>query len=61
VGRPRRAAFVSEELGDRHDLSRFDGGKREPDRWLRGFARHAAANRTEGTFVWHAGDGVVVA
>lgn len=54
-------SFVSEELGDGHDLSRFDSGKRDLDRWLREFARHAATNRTGRTFVWHAGDGVVVA
>ena len=54
-------SFVSEELGDDHDLSRFDSGTRELDRWLREFARHAAANRTGRTFVWHAGDGLVVA
>ena len=53
--------FVSEELGDGHDLSRFDSGKPELDRWLQDFARHAAANRTGRTFVWHVGDGVVVA
>jgi len=53
--------FVSEELGDGHNLSRFDSGKSELDRWLREFARHAAANRTGRTFVWQAGDGVVVA
>ena len=33
-------SFVSEELGDGHDLSRFDSGKPELDRWLREFARH---------------------
>ena len=54
-------SFVSEELGNRHDLSRFDSGKPGLDRWLREFARRAAANRTGRTFVWHAGDGLVVA
>ena len=54
-------SFVSEELADGHDLSRFDSGKPELDRWLREFARHAAANRTGRTFVWHAGEGLVVA
>lgn len=53
-------SFISEELADDHDLSRFDSGKPELDRWLREFAGHAAANRTGRTFVWHAGDGVVV-
>ena len=54
-------SLVSEELDDGHDLARFDSGKPELDQWLRDFARHAAANRTGRTFVWHAGDGVVVA
>ena len=53
-------SFISEELTDDQDLSHFDSGKPELDRWLREFARHAAANRTGRTFVWHAGDDVVV-
>lgn len=53
--------FVSEELDEDHDLSQFDSGRADLDRWLRDFARHAQANRTGRTFVWHAGDGVVVA
>ena len=54
-------SFISEELQDGHDLSHFESGKPELDRWLREFARHAAANRTGRTFVWHRGDRVVAA
>jgi GNAT superfamily N-acetyltransferase len=53
--------FVGEELGEAHDLSGFDSGQPVLDNWLRGFARHAQANRTGRTFVWRAADGVVVA
>jgi predicted GNAT family N-acyltransferase len=53
--------FVSEELDESHELSQFDCGRAELDRWLRDFARHAQASRTGRTFIWHAGEGVVVA
>lgn len=54
-------AFVTEPLGDRHDLSRFDSGQPSLDGWLRDHARTAEAMRMGRTFVWHSGDLVVVA
>lgn len=53
--------FVSELLGEQHDLDGFNSGKPELDAWLRSSAAHAAAMNTGRTFVWHAGDGRVVA
>jgi GNAT superfamily N-acetyltransferase len=53
--------FVTEAIGDSHRLTGFDCGKPELDLWLRESARHAENHRTARTFVWHPGDGVVVA
>jgi len=53
--------FTSEELREHHDRSRFDSGNADIDRWLRDHALHASAMNTGRTFVWHAGDGLVVA
>lgn len=53
--------YVSEPLGDQHDLSRLDSGRPELDRWLRGHAPIAQRAGTGRTFVWHAGDRLVVA
>lgn len=53
--------FVTQALGDHHQLAGFDCGKPELDLWLRDSARHAERHRTCRTFVWHSGDGVVVA
>jgi len=53
--------FVTEALADGHRLTSFDCGKPELDLWLRDSARHAEAHRTSRTFVWHEGDGVLVA
>jgi GNAT superfamily N-acetyltransferase len=53
--------FFTEALNDEHRLTAFDCGKPELDLWLRDSARHAEAHRTCRTFVWHAGDGVVLA
>lgn len=53
--------FTSEELREHHDRSRFDSGNADLDRWLRDHALHASAMNTGRTFVWHAGDGIVVA
>jgi GNAT superfamily N-acetyltransferase len=53
--------FVTEPLGDEHDLSRFDSGQASLDTWLRDHARTAEAMRTGRTFVWHSGGGVVIA
>lgn len=53
--------FTSEELPEHHDCSRFDSGNPALDDWLRDHALHASAMNTGRTFVWHAGDDVVVA
>jgi GNAT superfamily N-acetyltransferase len=53
--------YRTEALHDRHRLTTFDCGKPELDIWLRESARHAGAHRTCRTFVWHIGDGLVVA
>lgn len=54
-------SFVVEPFDERHDATWFDSGKPVLDMWLRNSARHAQRNRTSRTFVWHTGDGVVVA
>jgi GNAT superfamily N-acetyltransferase len=53
--------FISEALGQTHLLRAFDSGEPMLDTWLRNSAAQAAAVRTAKTFVWHRGDGVVVA
>ena len=53
--------YLSEPLGEGHDVSGFDSNRPELDRWLREHARTAQAKRTGRTFVWHSGDGIVVA
>lgn len=52
--------FSSEPLDDRHEVSPFNSGRPELDDWLRRFARQADAKRQGRTYVWHAGDHVVV-
>jgi len=54
-------AFTSEALGEHHDTTVFDSGNVDLDRWLRDHALHARAMNTGRTFVWHSGEGVVVA
>ncbi len=54
-------ALVSEALGDHHDLTVFASGQASIDSWLAQHARGAEARRVARTFVWHRGDGVVVA
>ena len=53
--------FVSEQLGDADDLSAFTCGEQGLDDWLQRSARAAANRHTGRTFVWHAGNQVVVA
>lgn len=53
--------YQSELLADRHQLDSFSSSNAELDDWLIHHARHAAAMNTGRTFVWHAGDGRVVA
>jgi GNAT superfamily N-acetyltransferase len=50
-----------EPLDDRHDLSRFDSGQPDLDRWLRDHASSAEARRTARTFVWLDDSGSVIA
>jgi GNAT superfamily N-acetyltransferase len=54
-------SFVVEPLGDEHRLGEFRSGRPDLDRWLREHALSAGSRRTARTFVWHRGDGVVVA
>jgi GNAT superfamily N-acetyltransferase len=54
-------AFTSELLREDHDRTGFDSGNVDLDSWLRDHALHASAMNTGRTFVWHAGDGIVVA
>ncbi|MFP5318156.1 MAG: GNAT family N-acetyltransferase [Acidimicrobiia bacterium] len=54
-------AFRSEELREPHDCTQFVSGNPDLDAWLSDCALHASAMNTGRTFVWHAGDGVVVA
>jgi GNAT superfamily N-acetyltransferase len=53
--------FTSEPLNDSHVLTSFDSGKEPLDRWLRQSAGRGQLQDTGRTFVWHAGDGEVVA
>jgi GNAT superfamily N-acetyltransferase len=55
------SSFVSEKLASTHELGRFASGVHALDAWLVRSAAHAQAMRTAQTFVWHAGDSVVVA
>lgn len=54
-------SFVVERLDQAHQLDPFSSGRPQLDEWLRRHALGAAAQRTARTFVWHRGDGVVVA
>jgi len=53
--------LFSERLEPDHDVSGFRCGVTVLDRWLIEHAAHAQAMRTAQTFVWHQGDGRVVA
>jgi GNAT superfamily N-acetyltransferase len=55
------AGFVSAALSEDHNLTAFDSGQPTLDDWLQGSAAHAERMRTARTFVWHAGDGRVIA
>lgn len=54
-------SFVVEPLDDEHQLDEFRSGRPDLDTWLREHALGAGSRRTARTFVWHKGDGVVVA
>jgi GNAT superfamily N-acetyltransferase len=53
--------YNSEALTEKHDLSRFDSGQPPLDNWLLRHARGSDAKRQGRTYVWHDGDGMVVA
>jgi hypothetical protein len=53
--------FTSEELREHHTRSGFDSGHVDLDNWLDNHALHVSAMNTGRTFVWHSGDGIVVA
>jgi predicted N-acetyltransferase YhbS len=53
--------FAAEQLGAAHDLSHFDSAQPELDSWLVDSAQIAQVRRTARTFVWHRGDGAVLA
>ncbi|MHB8466086.1 MAG: GNAT family N-acetyltransferase [Acidimicrobiales bacterium] len=53
--------FVCEVFSDAHDASGFTSGQSSLDEWLRGSARDSDGRNLTRTYVWHIGDGVVVA
>ncbi len=53
--------LVAERLTENHVVSSFDSGKEPLDRWLRNSATRGNVQDTGRTFVWHEGDGVVLA
>jgi GNAT superfamily N-acetyltransferase len=53
--------FVCEVFADGHDASAFDSGQTDLDEWLRKSARDSDGRNLTRTYVWHRGDGVVVA
>jgi GNAT superfamily N-acetyltransferase len=53
--------FVCEVFADGHDASTFDSGQPALDEWLRTSARDSDGRNLTRTYVWHRGDGVVVA
>lgn len=53
--------FVCEVFADDHDTASFDSGQPTLDEWLRTSARDSDGRNLTRTYVWHRGDGVVVA
>lgn len=53
--------FVGEVLADGHDTSTFDSTQPTLDSWLRKSARDSDRRNLTRTYVWHRGNGVVVA
>ena len=53
--------FVCEVLAPGHDASRFESTQPSLDDWLRTSARDSDGRNLTRTYVWHRGDGVVVA
>lgn len=56
-----RRRYIREQLAEHHDLSRFDSGEPDLDRWLREIAADASARGYSRVYVWHAGDDRVIA
>ncbi len=53
--------FVCEVLAPVHDPSCFDSGEPALDEWLRKSARDSDGRNLTRTYVWHSGDGIVLA
>lgn len=53
--------IISEPLDESHVLSSFSSGKPPLDDWLRGSAMRGQTQDTGRTWVWHEGDGTVLA
>jgi GNAT superfamily N-acetyltransferase len=53
--------IVREQLANHHDLSHFNSGESDIDLWLRNSALRARFRDYSRTYVWHYGDGQVVA
>lgn len=57
----RSIPYLSERIGQRHDLSQFSCGEPVLDHWLANAARTADLSGTARTFVWCDDDGTIVA
>ena len=53
--------FICEAFVDGHDASEFHSGQETLDDWLRKSARDSDGRNLTRTYVWHRGDGVVLA
>ena len=53
--------FVCEVFADGHDTAAFDSGQPGLDDWLRKSARDSDGRDLTRTYVWHRGEGIVVA
>lgn len=53
--------FVCEVFVDSHDASAFHSGQPTLDDWLRKSARDSDGRNLTRTYIWHRGDGVVLA
>jgi len=53
--------LVCEALVDGHDASEFHSGHASLDDWLRRSARDSDGRNLTRTYVWHRGDGIVLA
>lgn len=53
--------FIREQLTANHDVSNFNSGQPELDSWLKQHALSVSGRDYGRTYVWHSGDGRVVA